>query len=49
MVVKGKPLLHKRNPGLNAVDRYAMTVTKDFCITVSHLPQKIAALNKEVR
>ena len=37
MAVMGKPLLRERNPGLNAVDKYAMTVTKDSCITISHL------------
>ena len=41
--------LRKQKPGLNMVDRYAMVMKKDFCITTGHPPQKIAVLYKEVR
>ena len=42
-------LLWERKPGLNVVDRYAMVMKKDSYVTVSHLPQKIAVLNEEIR
>ena len=45
----GEQLFRERKSGLNMVDRYAMVVKKDSCVTVGHLPQKIAVLNEEVR
>ena len=39
-------LLCERKPGLNVVNRYAMVVKKDSCITVGHLPQKILVLTE---
>ena len=42
-------LLCEQRPSLNLVNRYAMLVKKDSCITVSHLPWKIALLSEEVR
>ena len=49
MMVMGEQLLRGRKPLLNVVDRYAMAVKKDSCITVGHCPQKIAVLYEEVR
>ena len=42
----GEQLLHEKKPRLNVVDRCAMVVKKDSCITVGHLPQRIAALTE---
>ena len=38
MVVMGEQLLYESKPELNVVDRYAMAVKKDSCVTVGHLP-----------
>jgi len=48
MAVMVEQLLREQKLGLNVVDWYAMVVNKESCVTVSHLPQKIAVINKVV-
>ena len=42
----GEQLVRKQKP---VVVRYVMAVKKESCVTVGHLPQKIAVLNEEVK
>ena len=48
-MVMGEQLLRERKPLLNVVNRYAMAVKKDSCVTIGHRPQKIAVLYEEMR
>jgi len=49
MTVIGEQLPREQKPSMSVVDRYAMGMKNNSCVTVGCLPQKIVVLNEEVR